>query len=662
MKTSASLPTFSIRNFLPLLLILTFGLGLRLAHFRDSSDSPFFTQPMVDGQAYDAAALAIANRTLTPKPFYQDPLYPYFLAGVYRLFGHNYPAVYLLQILMGCLIILLVWDMTRLLFNPTAALLAALFVAGYRPFIFYEVVIEKTALSIFLTALFLWSLVRSLRFPSSAGQTWQTRFWSFLCGLSLGLASLTRSNLLIFAPLLIAVHLALRRSKVPGSGRKFLTPQFNPPLIPALLSLLGLICVIAPVSIRNSLLAREFILTTTQAGQNFYIGNSEHNRTGQYEAPSWLRAHPQFEEQDMADYARKVAGRKLSYGETSRFYFRQALAWIKSHPAAFLRLLLRKTLLYLNNFEVPDSYDLGFLARYSFVLRLPLAGFGLAFALGFPGLVLFFRRSLAHLSLAIFFLLFSLSVIAFFVLDRYRLPVVVSLAPFAGALLVKLWQQLRQRHYRKLAARLGLVAASLIPTLYPLQGSRVTTRAQSLVNLGATYLEQNDTARAVASFLEAIQLQPDLAEAHRNLGILRLKQRREEEALKHLTLAARYDAHNPFTHYYLGMIYESHNQLDEARNAYSRSVELKPSELKFRFGLGTVLQKLGRYLEALAQYDTLLALAPDNPLVHHNRAVALFHLGRYPEAGAELETAKRLGGPVNPSFEQLLNTRLKTGN
>ncbi len=72
----------------------------------------------------------------------------------------------------------------------------------------------------------------------------------------------------------------------------------------------------------------------------------------------------------------------------------------------------------------------------------------------------------------------------------------------------------------------------------------------------------------------------------------------------------------------------------------------------------TILQKQGRYAEALAAYDRLLAEVPDNPLVHHNRAVALYNLGRYPEAAAELAETRRLGGPVNPAFEQQLQQHL----
>jgi hypothetical protein len=84
--------------------------------------------------------------------------------------------------------------------------------------------------------------------------------------------------------------------------------------------------VITPVSVRNSILAREFILTTTQAGQNLYIGNSPYNTTGQYQAPPWVRPTPEFEQSDFAGYADNAAGKTLSYSGVSRFYARAALS------------------------------------------------------------------------------------------------------------------------------------------------------------------------------------------------------------------------------------------------------------------------------------------------------------------------------------------------
>jgi Flp pilus assembly protein TadD len=618
--------------------VVAVGLGLRIAHLADSSDSPFFTRPVIDGQAYDQWAIAIRSGHAPDRPFYQDPLYPYMLAAVYGVFGHRYTAVYVLQIVFGIAFILLAFDTARLLFDRRAGLVAALIAALYEPFIFYEIQIEKTTLAVLLVGLLVWTVIRSARSRHPA--------WPLCSGICLGLAALTRANLLLFAPLLPVFYLVGRKRTRQG-------------LLAAGLSLAGILAIIAPVSIRNSLKAGEFVLTTTQAGQNLYIGNGPYNRTGQYEAPPWVRPNPVYEEVDFAEHAREQSGQELGYAEKSRFYIRLAIDWAREHPADFLRLLFRKTVLYLNNFEVPDNQDIGFFSRYSWVLRLPLLGFGVLFGLGFAGLILCFRSSRNHLALAILFKGYSLSVVLFFVLARYRLPGLPALLPFAGGMATWLFDRFREKKYRPALGGTALCALCLAVALYPIpRGPRRSEDAQSLVNLGSALYYEGDTSGAINAFQEALRTSPEHGEALRNLGVLMLERGRTSEAASILARAAKAAPDNPATRLHLGTALESQGKLDSALTQYQLSVRLKPGEVRYRFSLATALQKFGRYDAALAQYDTMLELAPDNPLVHHNLAVALYNTGDIQRAWAELQQAKKLGGPVNPNLEQVLIQRL----
>jgi 4-amino-4-deoxy-L-arabinose transferase-like glycosyltransferase len=646
-----------------LLAVLVLGLGLRIANLVDISDSPFFTRPVIDGQVYDNWAMAIVKGKAPAQPFYQDPLYPYFLALVYSVFGHSYWAVYALQLALAMALLLLIYDTARRLFDWRAGLMAAAMAALYKPFIFYESQIEKTALAVFLTALFLWLFVKaSSRKPQAPSRRMDIGYllWPLASGIVLGLAALTRANTLLFAPLLPLV-LALGTQSTSRELR----------IRAAVASLLGVLLVIAPVSIRNSVLAREFVLTTTQAGQNLYIGNSQYNSTGQYQAPPWVRPTPEYEQSDFAEYANKTAGKKLSYSGVSNFYTRAALSWTTTHGRDFTRLLWRKTVLYFNNFEVPDNQDLYFFSRYSWVLRLPLLSFGLVFALGFAAMVLL-ARGLGRLSFVVFFFGSAVSVIAFFVFSRYRIPALPALLPFGGAMLPWLADQVRPRSSSttgrsslsahrlslpRLAGGLVLIFAAFALTLYPVyHGTGKSEAAQCLSNLATVLYHEGDTARAVQTYEEALANQPGHSDASRNLGIIMLGRGNTDRAFQLLSDAARTEPSNPSNHLFLGRIYVRRGQLEAARAEFRRAVALAPGRVEVRFELAGALQQLDSCPQALAQYDTMIQLAPDNASVRHNCAACLYRVGRLDDARIQLEAARRLGGTVNPRLDSLLRT------
>ena len=62
--------------------------GLRFAYVLSVAGHPAVRYPMVDGRSYHEKALAILGGDwLGDRIFFQDPLYPYFLAALYAVFG-----------------------------------------------------------------------------------------------------------------------------------------------------------------------------------------------------------------------------------------------------------------------------------------------------------------------------------------------------------------------------------------------------------------------------------------------------------------------------------------------------------------------------------------------------------------------------------------------
>src|SRR5262249_11234520 len=63
--------------------------------------------------------------------------------------------------------------------------------------------------------------------------------------------------------------------------------------------------------------------------------------------------------------------------------------------------------------------------------------------------------------------------------------------------------------------------------------------ADAHTNLGFAFLKQGDTAQAMASYENALRVKPDFAEAHNNLGLLLSQQGKHEQALAHYLDAVR---------------------------------------------------------------------------------------------------------------------------
>ena len=76
---------------------------------------------------------------------------------------------------------------------------------------------------------------------------------------------------------------------------------------------------------------------------------------------------------------------------------------------------------------------------------------------------------------------------------------------------------------------------------------------------------------------------------------------------------------------------------EEAADYHRQAIALKPDFAEAHYNLGVALQDQGRFDEALASYDKSIALRPDSVDSHWNRAFALLTMGRYLEGWREHE-------------------------
>jgi len=186
-----------------LLLILLAALFLRVAHWWDVREDPFFAHLVMDSEAYDRWANEIAEGNwLGSEVFFQAPLYPYFIAAVYTLIGHSPDAVYLIQIVISLLGIYALYRTGKKLGGGKVGLVAAALSAFYGVYLFYDVQLLKESLAVAFVCFLFWTLVEARE--SKALALW------ILAGVICGFLSLLRENMLLIVPFLIFLSIRPR--------------------------------------------------------------------------------------------------------------------------------------------------------------------------------------------------------------------------------------------------------------------------------------------------------------------------------------------------------------------------------------------------------------------------------------------------------------------
>jgi 4-amino-4-deoxy-L-arabinose transferase-like glycosyltransferase len=471
-----------------LLAIGLLGLALRLAYAADFAGHPLGRLAWGDEGAYWSRAREILGGAWLPaRPFYQDPLYPYLLAGLIRLGGPEVARLRVVLACLGALTPLVVYRAGRRGLGRAEGIVAGLVAAAYGPLIFTDGLVEKEGMAALGAAA---ALGLTAWAADPAGRGWR----AIVPGLAWGLVALLRANALVLAPLgalwwIFGSGVAGRRARWTRSG----------------LFLLGFAAAIAPATAVNAVVARppEFILTTWQGGANFYIGNGP-EATGTYTAPVFAEANPAREADDFTAEASRRAGRPLGPSEVSRFWLAEGLGRWREAPLASLRLLAHKLGLLAHDFEIPDNQDMEVIrlvaaprlawGLFSFGALLPLAALGLGREERTPFwwfLVLSTAAGLASTAL-------------FFVVGRYRIPWVPGLALLAAAGAVDLARRGVRGRWRSAAARVLLLAATAVWLAWrPMADPAPDRWGHSEIELALAYLADGRLESAIDALDDA---------------------------------------------------------------------------------------------------------------------------------------------------------------
>ena len=143
---------------------------------------------------------------------------------------------------------------------------------------------------------------------------------------------------------------------------------------------------------------------------------------------------------------------------------------------------------------------------------------------------------------------------------------------------------------------------------------------------------------ALRSVQRAIQLRPDFAAAHNNLGAVLKDQRRLEEAAASYQKAIQLQPDYAAAYNNLGGALRVLGRLEEAAASYQRAIQLEPEFAEAHRILGVVLSDQGRLEEAAASYQRAIRLEPDFAEAHKMLGVVLHQARAAGGGGGQLST------------------------
>ncbi|TFG81073.1 MAG: tetratricopeptide repeat protein [Chrysiogenales bacterium] len=620
---TASAPSKRRAVLVHLLILLAVSLVVRLVYLQQISSNPFFHYTIVDAQTYDEMAVRIAaGQEPVPVPFFQPPLYPYFLGLLYALFGRDLYLVRLVQMAMGAANVWLLYLLGGRLFDRRVGMAAALAFSLYGTMLFYEGEILAPVLVVFLNLLLALAVIAALEKPSLPR--------ALACGVLLGLSALAMSVVL---PLALVIPLYAWRQWRKKTGR----PGPWRRLALASVFAAGLLLVIAPVTWRNWRIGREFVPISTNAGINFYLSNGK-----DYERKVAIR--PGYEWDELLNEPIRLGIHKA--GGQSAYFMNKALGLIAADPAGYTRLLLRKLNLLANGNEIMRDQDIYPFRQYSPLLSLLVWKKGLAFPFGLLlplallGMALALRRRVPGVGLPLVFVLVHAAVLlAFFVTSRYRLNVLPFLALFAAYGTLGLWDVLRQRRWLQAILPLAGLSALLLFCNWRVGPMSRDFSVDSYYNLATKLLKEGDTERAKGWLLKASELDPLNPEVNGNLGVIYEQEKQAQEAKKcYLRILERYPD-DVQAHLHLADLCLRLGELEKAGQHYEQVLRVEPENESALRG-AQFARGLGRQRDAAARFPLVrgileqLGAKPDDPALLNDLGAAYVTIG-YPDMAIE---------------------------
>jgi Dolichyl-phosphate-mannose-protein mannosyltransferase len=350
--------------------------------------------------------------------FYQDPLYPYVIALTYRFVGSNVRFVYVWQLALGVLTNVLIWLLARRYFGDLVALVAASLALLCAPLLFYESLLLRDS-----TIVFAGLLLTSLTGRAVSQGDWK-RFVAL--GIAVGLACLLKSTFFLFAAGILGALFMRRRASV-GPVAAFT---------------IGVALGLSLLAVRNVAVGAPPLSLASSGPLTFLSSND-------------VRYPPDV------GFGIQVPLLATFLGETNGSWISAVRMALGTHTMeSYASLVWRKWDRAWHWYEIPNNENFYYMRRQVPVLSWLPVTFWLCAPLALLGMALGLRRIRELWPLYLLVVVCVLPLVVFYVLGRFRIPLIAATLPFAAFALVEIIG--RSAEHRPGAAAMASAAALVL--------------------------------------------------------------------------------------------------------------------------------------------------------------------------------------------------------
>lgn len=373
------------RKILFVIFIISFVIRLIYIYFipttlfSDQSGYDLLAVGISEGEGYGPTPLlmgGVSSSACTDYSF-MPPGYPFFLAIIYRIFGHNILIAKIFQAFIGSFTCIIIYFIGKNIFNKKIGILSALVAAFYPTFIIFSGLLFTETLYIFLVSLAILYLLKDFDQPSVKNL--------LIIGLSLGLAMLTRTIIMFFIPFILLWMILYSSSKnlseKPSSSESYpSTKQKKKNLMRFFVLFIIIMCVISPWTVRNYNVHHEFVPISTNGGVAFWYGNNPEPRSSHI---------------DFGDITNNPLINMTDEVQRDRLGYKEGFKFIRENPCTFLFLCVKRFsnfwglpiwffIFYEYNYFIIPISKLSFmvlapLTVIPYIILIPLSIFGIIF-------------------------------------------------------------------------------------------------------------------------------------------------------------------------------------------------------------------------------------------------------------------------------------------